>query len=191
MAKRAYDFILAGLGLLLIWPLLLVLGAIIKVFDGNPVLFRQTRIGRRRQPFEILKFRTMRANAERAGPSVTQAGDPRVTPIGRWLRKRKLDELPQLWNVFTGDMSLVGPRPERPEFVDELRKQISYYDERHSVRPGLTGWAQVKYRYGSNIEDAIRKLEFDLFYLKNMSIFFDCAIILDTVRIVTRGEGGQ
>src|SRR5580765_2302237 len=117
MAKRAYDFILAGLGLLLIWPGLLLLGLLIRIFDGPPVLFRQKREGREGRLFQILKFRTMRPNTERAGASVTQAGDPRVTPVGRWLRKHKLDELPQLWNVITGEMSLVGPRPEVPKYV--------------------------------------------------------------------------
>jgi lipopolysaccharide/colanic/teichoic acid biosynthesis glycosyltransferase len=142
--------------------------------------------------FELLKFRSMRVDAEvGTGAQWATSNDPRATRVGRFLRKFRLDELPQFINVIRGEMSLVGPRPERPEFVDELRKQISYYDERHSVRPGITGWAQVQYRYGSNVEDSARKLEYDLFYLKNMSIFFDCAIILDTVRIVITGTGSQ
>jgi lipopolysaccharide/colanic/teichoic acid biosynthesis glycosyltransferase len=141
--------------------------------------------------FEVLKFRSMNVDAEKAnGAQWAIRNDPRTTRIGRFLRKYRFDELPQLVNVVRGEMSFVGPRPERPEFVVELRKQIAYYDERHSVRPGITGWAQVKYKYGSNVEDAVRKLEYDLFYLKNMSIIFDCAIIVETVRTVMTGHGG-
>jgi lipopolysaccharide/colanic/teichoic acid biosynthesis glycosyltransferase len=133
----------------------------------------------------------MREDAEAAGAQWATERDPRITRVGRFLRTYRLDELPQFLNVIRGEMSLVGPRPERPEFVDSLRKQISYYDERHSVRPGVTGWAQVQYSYGNTLEDAVRKLEYDLFYLKNVSTFFDCAIILDTVRIVLTGKGSK
>ncbi len=134
----------------------------------------------------------MRTDAEKGlGARWATDNDPRITRVGQILRKYRLDELPQFINVIRGEMSFVGPRPERPEFVSELREQISYYDERHSVRPGLTGWAQVQYRYGSNVQDAARKLEYDLFYLKNMSIFFDCVIIFDTVRIVVAGQGSK
>ena len=137
------------------------------------------------------KFRSMRQDAEAGGAQWATTNDPRVTRIGGFLRKYRLDELPQFFNVIRGEMSLVGPRPERPEFVESLRQHISYYDERHSVRPGVTGWAQVQFDYGSTVEDAIRKLEYDLFYLKSLSTFFDCAIILDTVRIVLTGEGAK
>jgi lipopolysaccharide/colanic/teichoic acid biosynthesis glycosyltransferase len=133
----------------------------------------------------------MRTDVETAGPRWATDNDPRVTWLGRFLRRYRLDELPQFINVIRGEMSLVGPRPERPEFVEELGEQISYYDERHSVRPGITGWAQTQYRYGSSVEDAAQKLEYDLFYLKNMSIIFDCAIILDTVGIMFSGSGAR
>jgi lipopolysaccharide/colanic/teichoic acid biosynthesis glycosyltransferase len=142
--------------------------------------------------FEVLKFRSMSDDAEKAnGAQWAIENDPRVTKTGRFLRKYRLDELPQFVNVIRGEMSFVGPRPERPEFVHELRKSIPYYDERHSVRPGLTGWAQVQYAYGSSIEDAFNKLEYDLFYLQNMSLTFDLAIILRTIRIVGGGHGGR
>jgi lipopolysaccharide/colanic/teichoic acid biosynthesis glycosyltransferase len=133
----------------------------------------------------------MRVNAENGTAQWASPNDPRVTTVGRWLRKYRLDELPQFVNVIRGEMSFVGPRPERPEFVEQLRKHIPYYDERHSVRPGVTGWAQVQYHYGSSVDDASRKLEYDLFYLKNMSPLFDCAIILNTIGIVLTGRGGQ
>ena len=141
--------------------------------------------------FNVIKFRSMRLDAEAAGAQWAKAQDPRVTRIGRYLRKYRLDELPQFINVIAGEMSFVGPRPERPEFAEQLLKEISYYDERHSVRPGLTGWAQVQYKYGSTVEDALRKMEYDLFYLKNMSLLFDVAILIKTVRIVFTGEGSR
>jgi lipopolysaccharide/colanic/teichoic acid biosynthesis glycosyltransferase len=142
--------------------------------------------------FEVLKFRSMRADAERyTGAQWAAENDPRVTRVGRILRKYRLDELPQFWNVIRGDMSFVGPRPERPCFVEELRRIIPYYDERHSVRPGVTGWAQVQFTYGASVEDALGKLEYDLFYLKNMSLPFDLAIIFQTVRIVVGARGSR
>jgi len=190
--KRAIDLTSGVVGLTVSLPIMLLVAMAIRMDSKGPVIFRQRRVGLRGKCFELLKFRSMRVDAEEGtGALWATNNDPRVTWVGRFLRKYRLDELPQFINVIRGEMSLVGPRPERPEFVDELRKQISYYDERHSVRPGITGWAQVKYRYGSNLEDAVRKMEYDLFYLKNMSIFFDCAIILDTVRIVISGEGGR
>jgi lipopolysaccharide/colanic/teichoic acid biosynthesis glycosyltransferase len=142
--------------------------------------------------FEVLKFRSMRQDAERyTGAQWAVENDPRITRVGRFLRKYRLDELPQFWNVIRGEMSFVGPRPERPCFVEELRRVIPYYDERHSVRPGITGWAQVQLHYGASVEDALAKLEYDLFYLKNMSILFDLAIIFQTVRIVIGGNGAR
>jgi exopolysaccharide biosynthesis polyprenyl glycosylphosphotransferase len=172
-------------------PIMLLVALAIRMESKGPVIFRQARVGLRGKCFQLVKFRTMRMDAETAGAQWATANDPRVTRLGKFLRTYRLDELPQFINVIRGEMSLVGPRPERPEFVEELRKQISYYDERHSVRPGITGWAQTQYRYGSSVEDAARKLEYDLFYLKNMSIFFDCAIILDTVGIMFSGEGAR
>jgi sugar transferase (PEP-CTERM system associated) len=190
--KRAIDLASGIIGLAVSLPVMLLVAIAIRTDSKGPFIFRQKRVGLGGKCFELLKFRSMRVDAEEGtGAQWATSNDPRATRVGRVLRKYRLDELPQFVNVIRGEMSLVGPRPERPEFVDELRTQISYYDERHSVRPGITGWAQVQYRYGSNVEDAIRKLEYDLFYLKNMSIFFDCAIILDTVRIVTTGCSGQ
>ena len=189
--KRAIDLAAGVAGLVLSLPIMLCVALAVRLDSPGPVIFRQRRVGLAGKCFELLKFRSMRMDAEAAGAQWATKNDPRATRIGRFLRKYRLDELPQFINMIRGDMSLVGPRPERPEFVEELRKHISYYDERHSVRPGVTGWAQVQYQYGSNLEDAIRKLEYDLFYLKNMSISFDCVIILDTVRIVTTGQGSQ
>jgi sugar transferase (PEP-CTERM system associated) len=190
--KRALDLTAGIVGLAVSLPVMLLVAVAIGMDSKGPIIFRQRRVGLGGKCFELLKFRSMRVDAEEGtGAQWAKVNDPRVTRIGGFLRKYRLDELPQFINVIRGEMSLVGPRPERPEFVDELRKQISYYDERHSVRPGLTGWAQVQYRYGSNLQDAVRKLEYDLFYLKNMSIIFDCAIILDTVKIVITGDGGR
>jgi sugar transferase (PEP-CTERM system associated) len=189
--KRAIDLASGLVGLVVTLPIMLLVAVAIRLESKGPVIFRQTRVGLRGKCFQVVKFRTMRTDAETAGAQWATANDPRVTRLGRFLRTYRLDELPQFINVIKGEMSLVGPRPERPEFVEELRKQISYYDERHSVRPGITGWAQTQYRYGSSVEDAARKLEYDLFYLKNMSIFFDCAIILDTVGIMFSGAGAR
>jgi sugar transferase (PEP-CTERM system associated) len=190
--KRAIDLASGIVGLAISSPLMILAAIAIRMDSKGPIIFRQTRVGLRGKCFELLKFRSMGVDAEDGtGAQWAQANDPRVTRVGRFLRKYRLDELPQFINVIRGEMSLVGPRPERPEFVDKLRQQISYYDERHSVRPGVTGWAQVQYEYGSSVEDAFRKLEYDLFYLKNMSVFFDCAIILMTARIVLTGSGAR
>ena len=164
----------------------------VRLDSRGPVLYRQLRVGWKGDTFEILKFRSMHVDAEiQNGAQWATVNDPRVTRIGRFLRKFRLDELPQFINVVRGDMSFVGPRPERPPFVAALREEIPYYDERHSVRPGLTGWAQVQYPYGASVNDAYRKLEYDLFYLKNMSLLFDCAIIFQTIRIVLAGDHGR
>jgi sugar transferase (PEP-CTERM system associated) len=191
IAKRAVDLACGIAGLIIASPVMLLVAIAVKLDSKGPVLYKQTRVGLRGKLFQVLKFRSMRTDAEAGGAQWAVDNDPRVTSIGGFLRKYRLDELPQFINVIRGEMSLVGPRPERPEFVDSLRTHISYYDERHSVRPGVTGWAQVQYSYGSTVEDAARKLEYDLFYLKNLSMFFDCAIILDTVRIVFTGRGGK
>jgi lipopolysaccharide/colanic/teichoic acid biosynthesis glycosyltransferase len=156
----------------------------------GPTLYSQRRVGKDGVPFTIYKFRSMRADAEATSGAVwSTVGDPRVTPIGRVLRRTRLDEIPQLWNVLVGDMSFVGPRPERPEFVSELSKQIPFYGQRHVVRPGLTGWAQVRHRYGASVEDAQQKLQFDLYYIKNMSIALDLFIVLETVKTVLVRSG--
>lgn len=191
LLKRLLDLLCGLAGLLLTAPLMLLIAIAIRLESKGPIIFRQTRVGLRGQPFELLKFRSMRIDAEQNGAVWASENDPRVTRIGGFLRNYRLDEFPQFINIIRGQMSFVGPRPERPVFVEQLRKEISYYDERHSVRPGLTGWAQVQYKYGSSVEDARRKMEYDLFYLKNMSIPFDCAIILRTIRIVLTGWGGR
>ncbi len=190
--KRILDLVASVAGLLLSAPIMALTAAAVKFDSAGPVLFRQTRVGLGGRSFEVLKFRSMRADAEAvSGAQWAQENDPRVTRIGKHLRKFRLDELPQFINVIRGDMSFVGPRPERPEFVTQLRRQIPYYDERHTVRPGITGWAQVCYPYGASVEDALRKLEYDLFYLKGMSFFFDAAIVFKTVQIVLFGRGGR
>ena len=191
LLKRTVDICFGLLGLIISLPIMAAVAVAIKLDSRGPVLYRQERVGWKSSPFEVLKFRSMRVDAEQKGAQWAAVNDPRVTRLGKYLRKFRLDELPQFWNVIRGDMSFVGPRPERAVFVEELRKQIPYYDERHSVRPGLTGWAQVQYAYGSSVEDAYRKLEYDLFYLKNMSIFFDCAIVFQTVRTVLMGRHGR
>ena len=190
--KRALDLAAGILGLLLSLPVMILVTLAVRLDSKGPVLYHQTRVGRRNRCFELIKFRSMRVDAEQTtGAQWAAKDDPRVTRIGRFLRKYRLDELPQFINVIRGDMSFVGPRPERPCFVEQLREQIPYYDERHSARPGITGWAQVSYPYGSNVEDAANKLEYDLFYLKNMSLMFDVAIIFQTIRIVISGHGGR
>ncbi len=190
--KRIVDLAFGLMGLVLSLPIMAVVALAVWLDSGWPILYRQTRVGLRGQCFELIKFRSMRLDAEEAnGAQWAQEQDPRVTRVGRFIRKFRLDELPQFVNVMRGEMSFVGPRPERPVFVQTLREQIAYYDERHSVRPGLTGWAQVQYPYGASVEDAFRKLEYDLFYLKNMTALFDCAIVFQTVRKVIFGSGGR
>ena len=163
----------------------------VKATSPGPVLYRQRRVGREGHIFTMWKFRSMRTDAEAATGAVwARADDDRVTRVGRFLRKVRLDELPQLWNVLSGEMSLVGPRPERPEFVAGLSRDIAYYRQRHLVKPGITGWAQVRYTYTATVEDAMKKLQYDLFYVKHMSIGLDAYIALRTAKIVLLGRGG-
>jgi lipopolysaccharide/colanic/teichoic acid biosynthesis glycosyltransferase len=169
-------------------PLFPLIALAIKLDSHGPVLFKQKRVGRNGRNFDIYKFRTMVRDAEKNGAQWAVEKDPRVTRIGRILRRTRLDEVPQLWNVLKGDMSLVGPRPERPEFVEELAKEIPYYEQRHLVPPGLTGWAQVRYRYGASKEDAVRKLQYELYYVRHLSIMFDIEILLRTIPLVARGS---
>jgi len=192
LLKRTLDLAAGIVGLLLSLPIMTLVAVAILLDSKGPVIYRQTRVGRMDRCFDVMKFRSMRVDAEKKnGAQWATKNDARVTRVGGFLRKYRLDELPQFLNVIRGDMSFVGPRPERPCFVEELRKQIPYYDERHSVRPGITGWAQVQYSYGASVEDAFNKLEYDLFYLKNTSLSFDLAIILKTVKIVISGHGGR
>ena len=161
-------------------------------FDSpGPIFYKQERVGKNRKPFTIYKFRSMRENAESGGARWATENDPRVTKMGHLLRLTHVDELPQIWNVFRGDISVVGPRPERPEFVSMLEETVPYYAVRHAVRPGITGWAQVSYRYGASIEDAMRKLESDLYYVKNMSLSFDLKIMLRTIGVVFLTDGAR
>jgi sugar transferase (PEP-CTERM system associated) len=191
--KRVSDFVLALALLALLAPLFVAIALLIKLTGPGPIFYRQERVGEKGKVFWLIKFRSMRVGAE-ADTGPVWAGDdndPRVTRIGRYLRRLRLDELPQLLNVLPGEMSFVGPRPERPHFVDMLRKVVPYYDQRHNVKPGITGWAQIKYGYASTIEDAERKLQFDLYYVKNMSFLLDVAIILDTVKVMLPGRAGR
>jgi sugar transferase (PEP-CTERM system associated) len=192
-SKRAVEALVSALLLVATLPLLVVLGLLVRLESRGPALYRQSRVGRRGARFTLVKLRTMREDAETAsGPVWTDPEkDPRVTRLGRFLRKFRLDELPQLWNVLKGEMSFVGPRPERPHFVQTLRLVIPYYDERHAVRPGITGWAQVKFGYGSTIEDSERKLQFDLYYVKNMSLLLDLVIVLETFKVMLLGRGAR
>lgn len=182
--KRALDIIVSTILLFLTAPFLGVAALAVKLQDGGPALYRQARVTRGGRVFQILKLRTMTQNAETSGAVWAQQGDPRVTKIGRFLRRTRIDELPQLVNILKGDMSFVGPRPERPEFVAELAQKLPLYNERHLVRAGLTGWAQINYPYGASLDDARSKLSYDLFYVKNFSVLFDVLIILQTLRVV-------
>jgi sugar transferase (PEP-CTERM system associated) len=188
--KRAMDIGIAALGLLLALPLMAVVAVAIKLTSPGPVLYAQQRVGKAGRVFTIYKFRSMRQNAEAGTGAVwAQRNDARITPVGRFLRRSRLDEIPQLWNALVGDMSVVGPRPERPEFVDDLTRQIPFYGQRHVVKPGVTGWAQVRYTYGASVEDALQKLQFDLYYIKNMSLALDLFIIFKTVKTVVLRKG--
>lgn len=190
--KRMFDVVLAFAGLIVSTPLVPFVALLVKLDSPGPVFLRQVRMGQREKNFVLYKFRTMRQDAEAATGAVwSQKNDPRVTRIGKILRKSRLDELPQLFNVLRGDMSIVGPRPERPEFIEKLKEVIPYYSERHFVKPGITGWAQIKYPYGSSVEDAIEKLRYDLFYIKNLTFSLDLLIILETIKVIIFGRGGR
>ena len=191
LGKRLIDWVASAVGLLAGMPLFVLIAILIKLDSPGPVFYQQMRVGLRGQPYLIWKFRSMKIDAEKSGPRWAQPHDPRVSRVGWWLRKTRLDELPQLINVLKGEMSLVGPRPERPVFVQELRTQIPYYDLRHSVRPGITGWAQIRFRYGASAEDAHSKLQYDLYYVKNLSLALDARILLETIRVVLLGEGAR
>jgi sugar transferase (PEP-CTERM system associated) len=188
--KRLFD-ILASLTLLIASaPILLVTAILVKLTSPGPVFYRQERVGQYGKCFNVLKFRSMRTDAEKDGtPQWAQKGDPRVTGVGRIIRSTRIDEIPQIFNVLFGDMSFVGPRPERPFFVNQLAEQIPYFRERHVVKPGITGWAQLNYPYGASVDDARMKLEYDLYYVKNYSVFLDIVIILQTFRVVLWQDG--
>jgi lipopolysaccharide/colanic/teichoic acid biosynthesis glycosyltransferase len=212
--RRVIDLSLAALGLGLTWPVWALIAAAIKLDSRGPVFFRQERLGKDGRPFQIIKFRTMVDDAESAGPRFAYTGDPRITRVGRILRRARLDELPQLYNIFKGEMSFIGPRPERQVFIEKFqqlvpmlregrratdppgsqvvysyRESIPYYSYRLLVKPGITGWAQVMYPYAATLEEAKEKLQYDLYYIKNMSLVLDLAILLKTIRIVLFGRG--
>jgi sugar transferase (PEP-CTERM system associated) len=190
--ERFFGLAAATFALLVAGPVMAIVALAIKLDSRGPVFYRQSRVGHNGEPFDILKFRSMRVDAESgSGPVWASDRDPRVTRVGRLLRLLRLDELPQLINVLYGEMSFIGPRPERPYFVDQLREQIPFYDLRHSVRPGITGWAQVRSRYGASVEDSKEKLEYDLFYIKNVSLSLDLLILFQTVKIVLFGRGAR
>ncbi len=190
--KRTFDLAVSILLLVLMLPVMTIAALLIAVQGGAPIVYSQERVGRGGKTFTILKFRSMRKDAERDGKACwASPDDPRVTGLGRFLRRSHIDELPQLINVLKGEMSFVGPRPERPVFVAMLSAQIPFYAVRHSVKPGITGWAQVRYSYGATIEQAAKKLEYDLYYVKNHTLFLDLLILLETVRVVLLGEGAH
>jgi sugar transferase (PEP-CTERM system associated) len=194
ISKRVVDVLVSSLLIVVTWPIMLVVALCIKVEDGltASVLYRQKRVGYRGVEFDVLKFRSMVENAEADGKEVwAKEDDDRITKVGCVLRKFRLDELPQVFNVIAGTMSLVGPRPERPVFVRRLSETIPYYSERHTVKPGVTGWAQLRYSYGSSEEDALEKLQYDLYYVKNHNLLLDLIIILQTVEVVLWGKGSR
>lgn len=187
--KRLLDIFISTLALILLSPLLLVMALAIKFSSDGPVIFKQERIGKFGKPFQILKFRTMVRDAERNGPQLSSSSDSRVTKVGRFLRKTRLDEIPQFWNVVIGDMSLVGPRPERQHYIDLITQKAPHYRHLHRVRPGITSWGQVKYGYAENVEQMVQRLKYDILYIENMSLAMDIKILLYTIIIVFKGSG--
>lgn len=192
LVKRVFDIVASLLLLIVTLPVMLMAMLAILIESGFPILYRQERVGQRGDTFKVCKLRSMYTDAESDGkPRWASAGDDRITKVGRFIRKTRIDELPQILNVLKGDMSFVGPRPERPYFVDQLSSQIPFYSVRHSVKPGITGWAQVRYSYGSSVEDAMKKLQFDLYYVKNHTLFLDIVILFETIRVVLSGHGAR
>jgi sugar transferase (PEP-CTERM system associated) len=190
--KRGFDLVASTLLLIVTLPVMLVTALCIVIEDGAPVFYRQERVGKSGKTFMVLKFRSMKNDAEKGGtPQWAIADDPRTTRVGRIIRKLRIDELPQIFNVLNGEMSIVGPRPERPYFVNQLCQEVPYYNVRHSIKPGITGWAQVRYGYGASLNDAIEKLQYDLYYVKNHSLFLDVIILIDTIEVVVLGKGGR
>lgn len=189
--KRMFDIVASIILLLLTFPIIAVFAVIVKLDSKGPAFFRQKRIGLYGEPFDLIKLRSMRTDAEKDGAKWAEENDPRITRVGRFIRKVRIDELPQTWSVLKGEMSFVGPRPEVPQFVDDLQEQIPFYGERHMVKPGITGWAQINYPYGASTEDSRKKLEYDLYYAKNYTPFLDLVILLQTVRVILWPEGAR
>jgi lipopolysaccharide/colanic/teichoic acid biosynthesis glycosyltransferase len=179
----------ALVGAILSLPVAVLTAILIKLDSRGPVLYRQERVGKNGQPFTLMKFRSMRTDAEKDGPIWASQTDDRATRVGRIIRKIRVDEIPQFWNILKGEMNFVGPRPERPHFVSQLAEEIPFYEQRHLIQPGLTGWAQIKYPYGASIEDARQKLQYDLYYIKNQSLLLDAVILFETVKTILFGRG--
>ena len=189
VVARVVDIVVSASALVVLFPLLLIVGLVVRLDSRGPVIYRQERLGFRGKPFTLLKFRSMRTDAEAAGPVWASQRDPRVTRVGRFIRATRLDELPQLWNVLKGDMALIGPRPERSHFVETLAAEIPHFRARMLVKPGLTGWAQVNFRYGASIDDARVKLSYDLYYVKHRNLRMNVRIVLGTAKVMLRKEG--
>ncbi|ANU07863.1 TIGR03013 family XrtA/PEP-CTERM system glycosyltransferase [Paraurantiacibacter namhicola] len=190
-AKRLFDIVASGLLLAITFPLIALFAILVKLDSKGPAFFRQKRVGLYGEPFEVIKLRSMRTDAEKDGAKWAEKDDPRITRLGQFIRKVRIDELPQTWSVLKGSMSFVGPRPEVPQFVTDLEDKLPYYAERHMVKPGITGWAQINYPYGASIEDARHKLEYDLYYAKNYTPFLDLLILLQTARVILWPEGAR
>jgi sugar transferase (PEP-CTERM system associated) len=191
IARRIVSFIVALAALVICLPVIPLVALAVRLSSPGPIFFTQVRVGLRGRLFKVYKFRTMHTNAEASGAVWATRNDPRITPLGRLMRKTRLDEMPQLWNVLRGDMAFVGPRPERPEFVEWLSRDIPYYDLRHMIRPGITGWAQVRYQYGATLEETKCKLEYDLYYLKHLSLGLDLLIMFETIKTIVLRRGAQ
>jgi sugar transferase (PEP-CTERM system associated) len=191
LLRFTVHWLVALLGAVLSLPLVLIAAILIKLDSRGPVFYKQERVGKNGRAFTLTKFRSMRVDAEQDGPVWASKGDARTTRVGRILRKARIDEIPQFWNILKGEMSFVGPRPERPHFVAQLADEIPYYEQRHLIAPGLTGWAQIKYPYGASMEDARQKLQYDLFYIKNQGLILDAIIIFETIKIILFGRGAQ
>jgi exopolysaccharide biosynthesis polyprenyl glycosylphosphotransferase len=189
LLKRLGDIAVSAVLLVLAMPLLVATAIAIPLESRGPAIYRQERVGRNGRPFVLYKFRSMRTDAESAGPQWAGEDDPRITRIGRFIRRTRIDEIPQVFNVLKGDMSFIGPRPERPHFVERLKKEIPFYNERHRVRPGITGWAQINYPYGASVEDAKEKLSYDLYYIKNYSLLLDIIVLFSTIEVVLWPKG--
>ena len=189
IARNIVHRIVALIGGLLSLPVALLTALLIKIESSGGVFYKQERVGKNGVPFTVLKFRSMRADAEKSGPVWASQNDDRTTRVGRFIRKTRIDEIPQFWNILRGEMDFVGPRPERPHFVSQLAEEIPYYEQRHLIAPGLTGWAQIKYPYGASIEDARQKLQYDLYYIKNQSLMLDAVILFETIKIILFGRG--
>jgi sugar transferase (PEP-CTERM system associated) len=191
LARFAVHWLVALIGALLSLPIVLVTAILIKLESRGPIFYKQERVGKNGRTFTLTKFRSMRVDAEQDGPVWASKGDSRTTRVGRVIRKIRVDEIPQFWHILKGEMSFVGPRPERPHFVAQLAQEIPFYEQRHLIAPGLTGWAQIKYPYGASIEDARQKLQYDLFYIKNQGLVLDAIIIFETIKIILFGRGAQ